>query len=290
MSADRTLRWLLLAPALTVIFGVFVYPLGYSLWMSGQAYNIITPARFIGLRNYERILTDDTFWHSAVVTLEFAITTFVTEVTLGFGMALLLERHTRGRGVMRSVILLPLLLTPVVEALNWRVILNYDFGIVNWLLGLVGIPKVNWVNDAALAMPALVTVEVWRVVGFEVLVFSAGLAALPQEPVESAQIDGASSWQQLVHLTIPMLMPLFVVVALSRSYELLQVFDIVYGLTGGGPGRATETLSFHIFNQMIADFQVGYASAAAYILFAMSLVLVLVIIKVLGLGGLETGE
>ena len=289
-GSDRVLSWALLAPSLIVIFGVFVYPLAYSLWMSLQAYNIITPARFIGLRNYERILTDDTFWHSALVTFQFAIPTFVLEVLIGFGIALLLERHTRGRGVMRSIILLPLLLTPVVEALNWRVMLNYDFGVVNWLIGLVGIPKVNWVNDATLAMPALIMLELWRVVGFEVLVFSAGLAALPHEPFESAQIDGASSWQQLVHLTVPMLMPLFVVVALFRSYELLRVFDIVYGLTGGGPGRATETLSFHIFNQMISGFQVGYASAAAYVLFAMSLVLVAIIIKVLGLGGIEAQE
>lgn len=289
-SSDRVLSWALLAPSLIVIFGVFVYPLAYSLWMSLQAYNIITPARFIGLRNYERILTDDTFWHSALVTFEFAIPTFILEVLIGFGIALLLERHTHGRGVMRSIILLPLLLTPVVEALNWRVMLNYDFGVVNWLIGLVGIPKVNWVNDATLAMPALIMLELWRVVGFEVLVFSAGLAALPHEPFESAQIDGASSWQQLVHLTVPMLMPLFVVVALFRSYELLRVFDIVYGLTGGGPGRATETLSFHIFNQMISGFQVGYASAAAYVLFAMSLVLVAIIIKVLGLGGIEARE
>ncbi len=289
-GADRGLSWLLLAPALIVIFGVFVYPLAYSLWMSLQAYNIVTPARFIGLRNYQRILSDETFWHSALVTFQFAIPTFAIEVVLGFGMALCLELHTRGSGLMRSIILIPLLLTPVVEALNWRVMLNYDFGVVNWLIGLVGISKVNWVNDAQLAMPALIVLEVWRVVGFEVLVFSAGLAALPREPFESAQIDGASSWQQLVHLTLPMLMPLFVVVALFRSYELLRVFDIVYGLTGGGPGRATETLSFHIFNQMIAGFQVGYASAAAYVLFAISLILVAVIIKVLGLGGLESHD
>src|SRR6266699_2474703 len=97
LSTDRTLSWLLLAPALIVIFGVFVYPLAYSLWMSLQAYNIITPARFIGLRNYERIFTDETFWHSALVTFQFAIPTFVIEVVIGFGMALLLERHTRGR-------------------------------------------------------------------------------------------------------------------------------------------------------------------------------------------------
>jgi multiple sugar transport system permease protein len=289
-GTDRVLSWALLAPSLIVVFGVFVYPLGYSLWMSLQAYNIVTPARFIGLRNYERILSDETFWHSALVTFQFAIPTFILEVLIGFGIALLLERHTRGRGLIRSIILIPLLLTPVVEALNWRVMLNYDFGVVNWLIGLVGIPKVNWVNDATLAMPALMVLEIWRVVGFEVLVFSAGLAALPHEPFESAQIDGASSWQQLVHLTLPMLMPLFVVVALFRSYELLRVFDIVYGLTGGGPGRATETLSFHIFNQMISGFQVGYASAAAYVLFAISLVLVAIIIKVLGLGGIEASE
>lgn len=289
-GTDRALSWLLLAPALLVIAGVFVYPLAYSLWMSLQAYNIITPARFVGLRNYQRILSDDTFWQSAVTTFSFAIPTFVIEVVIGFGLALMLERVSHGRGLMRSIILIPLLLTPVVEALNWRVMLNFDFGVVNWFIGLVGIPKVNWVNDARLAMPALIVLEVWRVVGFEVLVFSAGLAALPHEPFESAEIDGASSWQQLVHLTLPMLTPLFVVVALFRSYELLRVFDIVYGLTGGGPGRATETLSFHIFNQMISGFQVGYASAAAYVLFAMSLLLVLLIIRVLGLGGIEAAD
>src|SRR5438105_7854248 len=103
-GTDRVLSWALLAPSLIVIFGVFVYPLGYSLWMSLQAYNIVTPARFIGLRNYERILSDETFWHSALVTFQFAIPTFILEVLIGFGIALLLERHTRGRGLIRSVI------------------------------------------------------------------------------------------------------------------------------------------------------------------------------------------
>jgi multiple sugar transport system permease protein len=127
----------------------------------------------------------------------------------------------------------------------------------------------------------------WRSTAFVMLVMSAGLAALPEEPFQAADIDGASSWQKLIFLTMPMLKPLFLVIAIFRSYELLRVFDIVYTLTGGGPGRATETLSFHVFNRLFEGWQVGYASAVSYMLFLISLVVVLLVVKVLGLGGFE---
>lgn len=288
--SDSTLRWLLVAPALVVIVCVFVYPLAYSLWMSFHAYDIISPPRWVGLRNYERILSDGRFWNSVRVSFSFAIPTFILELTTGFGLALLINRDIRGKGLIRSVILLPLMLTPVVVGLNWRVMFNYDFGIVNWMLGLVGISPLNWVNDARLALPALVVLEMWRSTSFVMLVMSAGLAALPDEPFHAADIDGASSWQKLIFLTIPMLKPLFLVIAMFRSYELLRVFDIVYTLTGGGPGRATETLSFHVFNRLFEGWQVGYASAASYLLFLISLVIVLLIVRVLGLSGFETEE
>ena len=287
---DRSLRWVLVGPALVGIFAVSIYPLLYSLYMSFHAYNIITPPRWVGLSNYERILTDDRFLHSVQVSFIFMITTFLIELFIGFGLALLINRDIQGKTVIRSIILMPLMLTPVVVGTNWRVMFNYDFGIVNYIVTQLGFAPVNWVNDATFALPALVTLEVWRVVPFEMLVFSAGLAALPEEPFEAAEIDGASAWQRLIYLTIPMLRPLFLVVAMFRSYELLRVFDIVYTLTGGGPGRATETISFGIFNRLFEGWQVGYASATSYVLFLISMAVVLLIVKFVGLHGFETDE
>jgi multiple sugar transport system permease protein len=287
---DRTLRWWMVAPALIIIFMTTVYPILYSAYMSLHFYNIVDPARFIGLRNYERILADDRFWNAVRVSFTFAIPEFILELTIGFGLALLINQDIRGKGLIRSIILLPLMLTPVVVGLNWRVMFNYDFGIINWFIGLFGIAKLNWVNDATAAMPALIILEVWRATSFEMLVFSAGLAALPEEPFEAAEIDGASSWQKMVLLTIPMLKPLFLVVMLFRSYELLRVFDIVYTLTQGGPGRATETLSFLIFGRLFEGWQVGYASATSFMLLFISLAVVLLIIRLLGLGSFETED
>lgn len=287
---DRALRWVLVAPAIFGVFAVALYPLAYSLYMSFHAYNIITPPRFIGLRNYERILTDDRFLDSIQISFTFMIATFLVELFIGFGLALLINRDIQGKTIIRSIILMPLMLTPVVVGTNWRVMFNYDFGIINYIVTQLGFQRVNWVNDAFFALPALVTLEVWRVVPFEMLVFSAGLAALPDEPFEAAEIDGASAWQRLTLLTIPMLRPLFLVVAMFRSYELLRVFDIVYTLTGGGPGRATETMSFGIFNRLFEGWQVGYASATSYIMFLISMVVVLIIVKFVGLHGFETDE
>lgn len=287
---DSSLRWVMITPAVLTIICITIYPLLYSFYMSFFANNLIDPPRFIGVTNYVRILEDDQFWDSARVTFTFAIPEFILEVVIGFGLALLLNRDLKGKNFIRSIILIPLMLTPVVVGLNWRVMFNYDFGIVNWLIGLVGIAKIDWVNNASTALPALVVLEVWRVMPFDMLVFSAGLAALPEDPFEAAEIDGASAWQKLRLLTIPMLRPLFLVVAIFRSYELLRVFDPVYTLTGGGPGRATQTFSFAIFNRLFSGWQVGYASATSYVLFAISLVLVLIILKALGLGGFETDE
>jgi len=287
---DRTLRWLLVAPSAVGVLLVTVYPLAYSFWLSFQTWNIINPPRFVGLNNYLNLLGDDRYWHSARISIQFAISTFALELFIGFGLALLINRDIQGRTIIRSIILMPLMLTPVVVGTNWRQMFNYDFGIINWLLVQVGIGRIDFVNNAGSALPALIILEIWRVVPFEMLVFSAGLASLPEEPFEAAEIDGASSWQRLIHLTIPMLRPLFVVVALFRSYELLRIFDVVYTLTGGGPGRATETLSFSIFDRMFQGWQMGYASAQAYVMFLMSLVVVLLIVKFLGLHGFETGE
>src|SRR5439155_25709934 len=197
----------------------------------------------------------------------------------------LLHRVVLFRGLIRTVVIIPRMLTPVVLGLNWRMMLSYDWGIVNYVVRLLGFAPVNWVNDPRTAMASLILVDVWHTTSFTVLVLSAGLASLPDEPFEAASIDGASAWQKLWYLTVPLLRPLILVVLLFRSYELIRVYDIVFAVTAGGPGRLTETISFHIFSRLFQGFQVGYASAISYVLFAVCLIWSIVIIKVVGIKG-----
>jgi multiple sugar transport system permease protein len=282
---DAWLPHALLWPALLALTLVFLYPLAYSFWISLHVYNITRPARFAGLDNYLLILQDARVWESFGTSFAFAAISLTLQFVIGFGIALLLHRVVLFRGLIRTIVIIPLMLTPVVLGLNWRLMLNLDWGIVNYLLGLVGLPPMNWVNDPRTAMASLILVDVWHTTSFSVLVLSAGLASLPDEPFEAASIDGASGWQKLWYLTIPLLRPLILVILLFRSYELIRVYDIVFAVTGGGPGRLTETISFHIFNRMFQGFQVGYASAVSYVLFAITLAWSALIIKVVGIRG-----
>ena len=282
---DRWLPHVLLGPALVALALIFAYPLAYSFWLSLHVYNITRPPRFVGLDNFALILQDARVWESFGVSVTFAAISLTLQFVIGFGIALLLHRVVLFRGLIRTIVIIPLMLTPVVIGLNWRLMLNLDWGIINYFLRLLGFGAVNFVNDPRTALASMVLVDVWHTTSFTVLVLSAGLASLPDEPFEAASIDGASKWQQLWYLTIPLLRPLILVILLFRSYELLRVYDLVYATTGGGPGRMTETISFHIFNRMFQGFQVGYASAISYILFAVSLIWSAIIIKVVGIRG-----
>jgi multiple sugar transport system permease protein len=282
---DSWLPHLLLWPALLALALVFAYPLGYSFWLSLHAYNITRPPVFVGLNNYILIAEDPRVWESFRVSFTFAALSLIIQFVIGFGLALCLHRVVLFRGVIRTIIIIPLMLTPVVLGLNWRMMLNYDWGIINYFVRLLGLLPINFVNDPSWAMASLILVDVWHTTPFTVLIISAGLASLPDEPFEAASIDGAGGWQKLWYLTVPMLRPLILVILLFRSYELIRVYDIVFSVTAGGPGRLTETISFHIFSRLFQGFQIGYSSAISYVLFAVSLALAIVIIKVVGVRG-----
>ncbi len=273
-----------LLPALVVLLAVLAYPMIYSLWMSFQSYDMITPPVFTGFQNYLEVLKSDLFWNAVRVTVTFTIGAFVIEFLLGLGLALAIEREdVRFKGIFRVIFITPIVLTPVVVGLNWRVMLNRDFGIVNYLLGLVGIPPQGWTITPTLAMPSLIFVDVWHETAFVMLVLSAGLASLPAEPFEAARIDGASSWQSLWYVTLPLLRQLILVIGLWRSLWLIQGFDIAFTLTEGGPGRATQTLSLYDFGVMFSGYQVGQASAISYLIFLLCLIVALFLIRVMRL-------
>lgn len=280
LQSGDGLFWLLcLAPPLLILTLVFVYPLAYSLSVSFTNTSLLQSAHFVGLRNYVLALQDADVVNSIRVTLVFSFISLVLELFAGFALALLIQQIPLGRGIVRTIIILPVMLTPVVVGLDFRMMLNYDFGIANYLVGLLGIAPIPWLINGTWALASVILVDVWQNTGFVMMVLSAGLATLPSEPFEAAQVDGANWWQRLWGITVPLLRPMIVVVLLFRSYGLLRMFDTAYSLTGGGPGRATETLSYHIYARMFSDFQIGYSSAIAYILFGITLVACLVLIR-----------
>lgn len=274
-------------PLLIMAF-VFVYPLVYSFALSFTNAHLMRPnVDFVGLRNFIRVLNDHRVWHSVRVTLTYAAGAMALQFLVGFALALLIDYIGVVRGILRTLIVIPLMLTPVVVGVIWRAMLNYDFGIVNYFVRLLGFQPIDWIYNPNLALPALIAISAWGGVPFVMLILSAGLAALPREPFESAQIDGASSWQTLRYLTIPMLRPVIMVVVIFRSYQLLREFDVVFTLTKGGPARATETLTYHIYARMFEAGQIGISAAIAYFLFFITLAIVVFLFTQLERGDQE---
>jgi multiple sugar transport system permease protein len=287
---DRWLPYLFIIPALIALAAIMAYPLAYSFWLSLHRFDLLNPSKFVGLANYGRIWQDDQVWNAFKVTFAFAIPVLTLNLVVGFGLALLIHHKARAKALWRIIFSLPILLTPVVIGLNWRVLMNYDFGIINYYLTLLGLDKQLWIADARLAMPTLILVDAWQTTAFVILVLVAGLAALPDDLFEAARVDGASTWQQIWSLTIPLLKPLFLVIILFRSFELLRVFDIVWTLTRGGPGRVTETISFHIYARTFQSYQLGYGAAMSYVLFFISAVISIVLIRLIGTGSAQQAQ
>jgi multiple sugar transport system permease protein len=218
-------------------------------------------SKFAGLSQYGRIFSDARFWGALLTTLEIAIPSLLLEISLGIAIATLLNKKWKVFQVTRPLTFLPMMITPVVVGLMWAVMLNPDFGIVNYLLSLVGISPVLWLADAFYSKLALIITNVWEWTPFSILIILAGLQGLPEEPFKAARVDGASSWQIFRRLTLPLLKPVIVVVILIRTIWLLQLFDIVMVITAGGPGSSTETISMYIYKQGFHFFDLSYASA-----------------------------
>lgn len=275
---------LFISPAFLVLFVILIYPLGYSFWLSFHdwtLYNFRTAIPFVGLQNYIQLLTNGEFFHSVGVTLIFMTGAIALEFILGMGLALLLNHDLWGKGVIRSLILLPMMVTNVVIGLTWRLLFNYQFGIINYYLGVLGIAPVQWLSSPTMAMPSIIIVDVWNTTSFVTLMLLAGLQSLPEEPFEAARIDGASAWQSFRYLTLPLLRPIILVALLWRIIDTFRIFDVVYLLTAGGPARATETVSLFVYRNGFQLFNLGYASAASYLMILGMLVMAVIVTRLI---------
>ncbi len=276
---------LFISPAFIVIAVILIYPLGHSLWLSFHEWTLRGFRQgipFVGLQNYRDLFSNPDFVNSLRITASFVILAVGIEFVLGMGLALLLNHDLRGKNYIRALILLPMMCTNVVIGLTWRLLLNYEFGLVNYYLGVVGVGPLEWLSRPAVAFPAVILVDVWNTTSFVALLLLAGLQALPDEPFEAARIDGASAWQSFVNITLPLLRQTILVVLLWRMIDTFRIFDVIYLLTAGGPARATETVSIYVYRYGFQSFNLGYASAASYIMILIMLIIAAVLARLMG--------
>jgi multiple sugar transport system permease protein len=258
---------LLVGPAILYLVAFSVYPLVTSLIRSFEYYNPRTTTwRWIGLGNYRQLFSDPEFWHTVEHTFVFTFGAVAIQVVLGTGLALFFNQKLRGATLVRGILILPMLLTPIVVGLMWRALLNPEWGMLNWLVGKIGFHNVQWLSDPGTALRTLILVDCWQWTPFVFVIVYARLQALPQEVFEAGSVDGANWFQRTRYLTLPLLMPAIVFAAVFRGIDAFRTFDLVFGLTNGGPVQATTTLSFQSFQNGFEFLHYGYASAVAYVM------------------------
>ena len=268
---ERHLRILMLAPAMLVLLALTIFPSAYMFVAAATRIspNPDLPWEFAGIDNFTRLLTDQQFHIGLWNTLVFTVSAVTIEFLLGLGLALLLDRYVRKLNVLKTLLMLPMMLPPVAVAITWKLIYEPQFGVLNEIMFNLGLPPQAWAGDARLAMLSLIIADVWQWTPFMFLLMLAGLASLPIEPYEAAEIDGASAWRQFRDLTLPFLRPVIAIALLLRIMGALRLFDLVFILTGGGPADRTKTLSLYIYQVAYRFADQSYAAAISlFVLFA----------------------
>ena len=261
------------APALTLIGLFFFLPVAASLLLSFTDFDIyalgrLDRLRFIGLENYRRLLNDPMFWTALKNTLYFVIVGGPLSVLVSLGAALLVNhRLTRFQGVFRTLLFLPVVTTLVAVAVVWRYLYHPRYGFLNYVLGLAGLPPIDWLGDSDWAMPAIILMAVWKNFGFNMVVFIAGLQSIPRRLYEAAEIDGADGWAQFRYITLPMLAPTFLFVTVITLIGYFQLFAEPYVMTQGGPADSTLSVALLMFQEGFRWWNLGYAAAVAFVLF-----------------------
>lgn len=265
-SAGRRDRWAAAAytvPGWLLLLVIFALPIAVGVYLSFRSDKIggIVPGRDVRLKNYKGEIGADTFREALITTVIVAGLGVLIQIPAGVGLATMLHRNLAGTRLFRSVLLLPMLLTPVAVGLMWRFMFDTDFGVINWLFESLHVARINWLGERQSAIIAVVVVDSWQSIPFVMLLCLAGLAGLPRSPVEAAQVEGASPWQIFRHITLPLLRPVLLIVLLIRLIDVLKIFDIIFILTKGGPGRATQTVGILTYNTGFGFLETGRAAA-----------------------------
>ena len=270
---DRRQALVYPAPAVIALFLIVVIPIGYNLYLAFTKWTIgLGDPRFIGIDNFIELFWDERVLNGLKVMIYFSGLSLTLELVLGLLIALYFHREFRGSEIVQAIYIFPFAATPVAVALIWRIMLNPEIGVLNYLLTSIGLPGSLWISGAATVIPALVMVDVWKWTPMITLIVLAGLKSLPNDPYEAARIDGANTLQIFWYITLPLIRPVLIAALMLRSLDNLKEFDIIYTITQGGPGIASETLYLYSYNVAFSFFKAGYGSALMVVVFLIVLV------------------
>jgi len=274
--------YILLLPAFTILGYILIYPMINNIVLSLFDWRFTNPNKktYVGLANYFRMFTSDpTFANSIMFTFKFTIFTILGELVVGLLVALLLNNDIKGRQFLAALYLLPYTLAPIAVGLCWRLIWAEDYGIINYLLSILGIDKVSWLAGNTTAIISVIIPEIWRSVPFVTLMIMAGLTSISNEMYEAAKVDGANVFQRFLRITLPLLVPTITIVLVFETVFKLRVFDLVFALTGGGPGSKTLPIGVYVYRSFFRYFEGGYASALSVFLLVVGGVISLIYIR-----------
>jgi multiple sugar transport system permease protein len=264
---------LLIAPLLLVLTLVILVPALQLLWISLTNLVPGRPAEFVGLDNYAYVLTDPAFIGALTRNIAYVLIVVTLELVVGFGIALLLQHPFRWRPLWFAIILAPYAVSPIVAVVMWKYMLDPNFGIVNYTLSSVGLPTVAWLSDSVTSMAAIILVAVWKEFAFTTIVLFAALTAIPKDLEEASRVDGATAWQNLIFVKIPLIAPAAVIVLLFRIIFTLREFGIPWTMTGGGPGTSTEILSIYLYKQAFRYSDFGGGAATGWVMLIVTVLL-----------------
>lgn len=268
-SLNRLTPYMFLAPAGAILLFGLLYPIGYMVYASFLDWNpsqLISEAEWVGFRNYINLFQDAAFHESLGVTLMFASLVVVLEMLIGVGLALLLDRNIRGMSLLRTIFILPMMIAPIVVGLMWRYMYHPTIGVFNRMLNAMGLESIPWLSDSGWALSSVIIADVWQWTPFIFILSLAALQSLPKSTLEAARIDGATPWQQIVYIKLPLMMPVLIVTLLLRLIDAFKVLEVILVMTNGGPGLSTEILALRISRTASEFRELGVAAAMSNLL------------------------
>lgn len=279
---EKNLRYIFPLPAVLFVVVLMVFPVAYTFFLSFTDWTLTSgrPLSVVGLKSYLQVLKEPRFLEALGRTFYFTFGSVIVEMLLGTALALILNRTFKGKGVVKTLLLLPLVATPVAIGIVWNLFYDPTIGILNYVLSVLKLPQSGWVSDAKTVMPSLIIVDIWQWTPMITIIVLAGLAGLSSEPYESAMVDGANARQVLFQITLPMLMPTILTAVILRAIDALKTYDIIYSMTGGGPGYASENLNVLAFKYSFEYFRMGQSAVMLVFLFIIVLLFSLLVMRV----------
>ncbi|ODT06713.1 MAG: sugar ABC transporter permease [Kaistia sp. SCN 65-12] len=283
--AEREFRigWGFAAPGMLLLAIVMGFPLLYACLLSVSSYTLMKPAilPIVGVDNFATMMANERFWNATWLTVKYSVVTVAVQFVVGLGIALMLNRVVRTKPIYFAILTIPMAMSPVSVALIWRMLLQPNLGIINHLMETIGLPRFDWLGSPNLALWTMAFIDVWQQMSFVILILAAGLASLPREPYEAAEVDGARPLQQFWFLTLPMLRPVAAITVIIQLINEFRTYDLPYVLTKGGPGTATEVLSFFAYRQAFLGLSINEGAAAAFVLLVIVLAMTVVFFAML---------